>query len=123
MTLEEHFKAGYELFGPEAMKIMDQFFSGEIDWETCIASVEEPVINYRIHRMLWDEMERTHPNMVKMTSKFADYLDKQTHIAWVLETDEFLDEGTIGQFESIHVEIDDTIENGYYELVYEGELK
>ena len=118
MTLEEHFKAGYELFGPEAMKIMDQFFSGEIDWEMCVVSVKEPVINYRIHRMMWDEIERSHPKMIKITSKFADYLDKQTPVAWVEETDELLDEGTIGQFESISIEIDDTIENEYYELVY-----
>lgn len=117
MTLQEHFKAGYELFGPEAMKIIDQFFSGEIDWETCISSVEEPVVNYRIHRMMWDEIEQTHPKMIKITSKFADYLDKQTPIAWVEETNELLDEGTVGQFESIPIEIDDTIENDY-ELVY-----
>lgn len=117
MTLEEHFKAGYELFGPESMKIMDQFFSGEIDWETCVASVEEPVINYRIHRMIWDEIERTHPKMVKITSKFAEYLDNQG--VEVTETsDELPEDGIIGQFDSISIEIDDTIENEYYELVY-----
>jgi hypothetical protein len=118
MTLEEHFKAGYELFGPEAMKIMDQFFSGEIDWETCVASAEEPVINYRIHRMMWDEIDKTNPKMIKMTSKFADYIDSQG-VEFTDIPDDLPEGGVIGQFDSIPIEIDDTIENEYYELVYE----
>lgn len=117
MTLEEHFRSGYEIFGPEAMKIMDQFFSGEIDWETCTASVEEPIINYRIHRMMWDEIEENNPKMVKITSKFAAYLDNQG-VEFTDIPDDLPEDAVIGQFDSIPIEIDDTIENEYYELVY-----
>ena len=117
MTLEEHFKAGYELFGPEAMQIADQFFGGEIDYETFINSVGEPIINYRIHRMMWDEIEETNPKMVKITSRFAEYLNGQD-VEFVESPDEFPEDGIVGQFTGIPIEIDDTIENEYYELVY-----
>jgi len=117
MTLEEHFKAGYELFGPEAMKIMDQFFGGEIDWDTCIASVEEPVINYRIHRMMWDEIQESRPKKIKVTSKFDSYLQRSVVVV-ESEPPEYFSGGTIGSFDAIPIEIDDTIENEYYELVY-----
>lgn len=118
MTLQEHFKAGYELFGPEAMEIAAQFFGGDIDFDTFMDRVVNPVINYRIHRMMWDEIEETNPKMIKMTSKFSDYLDKQSVIEWVEESEELLNEGVVGQFDSIPVEIDDTIEDEYYEFVY-----
>ena len=117
MTLKEHFKMGYELFGPEAMKIADQFFGGEIDYETFMDTVGEPIFNYRIHRMIWDEIEEANPKMVKMTSKFADYLSNQG-VEFADVSDELLKDGVIGQFDSIPIEIDDTIENEYYELVY-----
>lgn len=118
MTLEEHFKAGYELFGPEAMKMADKFFSGEIDYETFISSIGEPIINYRIHRMMWDEIDKTNPKMIKMTSRLADYLDNQG-VEFTDAPDDLPEGGVIGQFDSIPIEIDDTIENEYYELVYE----
>ena len=117
MTLEEYFKSGYELFGPEAMKIMDQFFSGDIDWETCVSSATEPVINYRIHRMMWDEIEKTHPKMIKVTLKFTDYFNTQC-VEFTDISDDLPEDAVIGQFEGIPIEIDDTIENEYYELVY-----
>ena len=120
MTLEECFKAGYELFGPEAMKIMDQFFSGEIDWETCIDRATDSVINYRIHRMMWDEIERTHPKMIKITLKFADYLNTKC-VEFTYIPDDLPEDAVIGQFEGIPIEIDDTIENEYYQFVYEEE--
>jgi hypothetical protein len=117
MTLKEHFKAGYTLFGPEAMQIADKFFGGEIDYETFMDSVGEPIFNYRIHRMMWDEIEKTNPKMIKMTSRFADYLDNQG-VEFTDALDDLPEGGVIGQFDGIPIEIDDTIENEYYELVY-----
>lgn len=118
MTLREHFKAGYELFGPEAMQLADQFFGGEIDWDTFMDRVKEPVMNYRIRRMMWNEIEETKPKMVKVTSWFADYLQRSV-VMIESEPPEHFSGGTIGHFKAIPIEIDDTIENEYYELVYE----
>lgn len=117
MTLKEHFKAGYELFGPEAMKIADKFFGGEIDWDTFMSLVEEPVVKYRIHMMMWDEIESTKPKLLKVTSWFADYINEQG-IEFIDETGELPSNGVVGQFKSIPIEIDDGIGNEYYELIY-----
>ena len=117
MTLREHFKAGYELFGPEAMKRADQYFAGEIDYKTFMDNIDEVVLNYRIYKIMWDDIETTNPKIVKVTSRFATYLSAQG-VEFTEMSDELLESGIIGQFDVIDIEIDDTIKNEYYELVY-----
>ena len=55
---------------------------------------------------------------IKVTSKFATYLEETCHTDFLDVKDKPKYEGTWGQFESVSIEIDDTIENEYYELVY-----
>lgn len=55
---------------------------------------------------------------IKVTSKFAAYLEETCHTDFLDVTEKSKYEGPWGQFESIPIEIDDTIENEYYELVY-----
>jgi hypothetical protein len=117
MTLKEHFKQGYELFGPEAMQLFNRFVSGEIDWDTLMTHIEEPVINYRIQRLMWDEISKLKPKMIKITSQFAKYFYSES-VKWDELYDELPEDATVGEFDSIPVEIDDTIENKFYELVY-----
>jgi hypothetical protein len=61
------------------------------------------------------------PRKIKITSKFNAYLD--TACETVFEEphqNEFARAaGTIGRWDGIPIEIDDTIENEYYEIVYE----
>lgn len=117
MTFEEWIKAGYKFFGPEAMQVMNQFFSGKIDWNTAMDLVQDPFWKYRISEFMWDEIEKTNPKMVKITSKFASYLDTQ-NVEWMEILDELPKGVTTGRFDSIPIEIDDSITNEYYELVY-----
>ena len=58
---------------------------------------------------------------IKVTSKFSAYLEETCHTDFLDVTEKSKYDGTWGQFESIPIEIDDTIENEYYELVYEEE--
>lgn len=117
MTLEEHFRTGYKIFGSEAMEIAGQFFGGEIDYDTFISSVGEPIMNYRIHKLMWDEIEETNPKMVKITSRFAEYLNKQG-VEFAEIPDELPKDVIVGRYDYIPIEIDDTIDDYYYELVY-----
>ena len=57
------------------------------------------------------------PKKIKITSKFDKYL--QRSVGWVeSKPPEYFSGGTIGSFNAVPIEIDDTIENEYYELVY-----
>jgi hypothetical protein len=57
------------------------------------------------------------PKKIKITSKFDKYL--QRSVAWVeSKSPEYFSGGTIGSFNAIPIEIDDTIESEYYEIVY-----
>ncbi len=64
------------------------------------------------------------PIKIKITSEFSKYLDKVcTTTFQEMSIDEYVKTygrtGKIGNFDSVPIEIDDTIENEYYELVYE----
>ena len=64
------------------------------------------------------------PRKIKITSSFDAYL--HTVCPTIVEDslrDEYLARGVCGQFTGIPIEIDDTIENEYYELVYEEKKK
>lgn len=59
------------------------------------------------------------PRKIKITSSFDAYL--RTVCPTIVENppqDAYLAKGVCGQFTGIPIEIDDTIENEYYELVY-----
>lgn len=60
------------------------------------------------------------PRKIKITSKFNTYLDTicQTVFEEPHRNELARIAGTIGRFDGITIEIDDTIENEYYELVY-----
>ena len=116
MTFDDYIIKGYELFGPEGMKIATQFFSGEIDLDTCIANMACPVANYYMEKEVRDKR----PSKIKVTSQFADYLQKSV-VMIVTEPPKHFSGGTIGSWAAVPIEIDDTIENEYYELVYEEE--
>ena len=47
MTFEEWIQESYEFFGPEAMKVFNQYFSGNIDYDTCINKVYDAYIKYQ----------------------------------------------------------------------------
>ena len=59
-----------------------------------------------------------HIKKIKITSKFASYLDGLTS-PFVEKPKEPPKDAIVGQFTSVHMEIDDTIEDEYYEIVYE----
>ena len=48
---------------------------------------------------------------IKVTSKFAAYLDETCHIDFLKVEDKPKFDGTWGQFESVPIEVDDAIEN------------
>lgn len=52
---------------------------------------------------------------IKVTSKFCNYLDQTCHPTFLNKDP--LPPGVIGKFIGIPLELDDTIENEYYELV------
>jgi hypothetical protein len=61
----------------------------------------------------------TLPRKIKITSKFNAYLDTVCETVFEEPPNEFARAtGTIGRWDGIPIEIDDTIENEYYELVY-----
>lgn len=115
MSLKDYIDKGYELFGPDAMKILTRYLQGEIDFATCALNMAAPVANYRLCKAVTEKR----PNKIKITSKFAEYL-KTTQIPYVTDTTEY-QESYVGKFDAIPFEIDDTIESEYYELVYEEE--
>jgi hypothetical protein len=60
------------------------------------------------------------PRKIKITSRFSAYLDAVCQTVFEEPQNEFAKAaGTIGRWDGIPIEIDDTIENEYYELVYE----
>lgn len=61
------------------------------------------------------------PKKIKVTSDFYDYLVAKTKDEVVLHKDDDLPNGYYGTFTGIPIEIDDAIENEYYELVYPKE--
>jgi hypothetical protein len=65
-----------------------------------------------------DDARLTNPKKIKVTSQFADYLQKSVVIT-IHEPPKHFSGGTIGSWRATPIEIDDTIENEYYELVYE----
>lgn len=116
MTLDDYIIKGYELFGPEAMKTATQFFSGEIDFNTCVDKMANPVADYYLQK----EIREKTPKLIKMTSQFANYLDKRWNP--IVEKPTTIPNGyKEAQFEGIPIIVDDTIENEYYEIVYEEE--
>lgn len=63
------------------------------------------------------------PRKIKITSKTAAILDEISKpVFQEMSLDEFIETygatGTVGQFEGMSCEIDDTIEDEYYEIVY-----
>lgn len=61
------------------------------------------------------------PRKIKITSKFNAYLDTVCETVFVEPPQNELARvaGVTGRWDGIPIEIDDTIENEYYELVYE----
>lgn len=55
-------------------------------------------------------------NKIKVTQNFADYLIKECHPTFLNKDP--LPPGVFGEFVGVPIEIDNTIENEYYELVY-----
>ena len=60
------------------------------------------------------------PRKIKITSAFSAYLDTvcETVFEEPHQNELARAAGTIGRWDGIPIEIDDTIENEYYELVY-----
>ena len=73
MTFDDYILKGYELFGPEGMQIATQFFSGKIDFDTCVANMACPVANYYMQKEINDNI----PNKIKVTREFARYLERR----------------------------------------------
>jgi hypothetical protein len=113
MTFDDYILKGYELFGPEGMQIATKFFSGEIDFDTCVKKMHLPVVNYYMQK----EINEKIPNKIKFTHEFAAYLERHES-AWAEIPSNLPNGAVVGQFTGIPIEIDDTIENEYYELVY-----
>jgi hypothetical protein len=68
----------------------------------------------------------TLPKKIKITSKVDAILDAYSKPVFKeMSRDEFIETygsvGTVGQFTGIPIEIDDTIENEYYEIVYDND--
>lgn len=61
---------------------------------------------------------RTKAKKIKVTTQFANYLEQTCHPIFLEVEEQTKFKGVIGRFDSIPIEIDDTIENEYYELVY-----
>ena len=60
------------------------------------------------------------PRKIKITSKAAKYLDAVCETVFEESPNELARAaGTIGRWDGIPIEVDDTIENEYYEIVYE----
>jgi hypothetical protein len=60
------------------------------------------------------------PRKIKITSKFNAYLDTVCETVFEEPPNEFARAtGVTGRWDGIPIEIDDTIENEYYELIYE----
>ena len=62
------------------------------------------------------------PRKIKLTSKAAAILGEASKpVFQEMSIDEYVKTygGTVGQFIGIPIEVDDTIENEYYEFVYE----
>ena len=60
------------------------------------------------------------PRKIKITSKAAEYLDAVCETVFEEPPNELARmSGTIGRWDGIPIEVDDTIENDYYEFVYE----
>jgi hypothetical protein len=69
--------------------------------------------NIKMH----SDVRSSKPKKIKITSMFDRYLSQS--IVWAeSKPPECFSGGTIGSFDAIPIEIDDTIENEYYELVY-----
>ena len=60
------------------------------------------------------------PKKIKITSEFYEYLAVVCQTTFESASNRA---GVYGQFTGIPIEIDDTIENEYYELVYEDDKK
>lgn len=61
------------------------------------------------------------PRKIKITSTFSDYLDTACETIFEDPPQNNLlakGAGTMGRWDGIPIEIDDTIENEYYEIVY-----
>ena len=113
MTFDDYIIKGYELFGPDAMKIATQFFSGEIDFATCAAKMVAPTAHYQLNKSI----SENRPKKIKITSKFSEYL-QTLQTPFQEESIEDYD-GIVGRFDAIPFEVDDAIESEYYELIYE----
>ena len=60
------------------------------------------------------------PRKIKITSKAAEYLDAVCETVFEEPPNELAKAiGTIGRWDGIPIEIDDTIEDEYYKFVYE----
>jgi hypothetical protein len=57
-----------------------------------------------------------HIKKIKVTSKFCNYLDQTCHPTFLNKDP--LPQGAVGAFIGIPIELDDTIENEYYELEF-----
>lgn len=50
MTFEEWIQESVELFGPEVMEIFNQYFLGNINYDTCINKAYDAFIKYQCER-------------------------------------------------------------------------
>ena len=111
MTFDDYIIMGYEVFGPEAMQVANQFFIGDIDFQTCVDCMKNTTAHYYMQK----EINDNKPKKIKVTTAFAEYLKATTPL--LPERPNKLTGGIIGHFPGTPIEIDDEID-GHYEFVY-----
>jgi hypothetical protein len=64
-----------------------------------------------------------HPKSIKVTLKFGEWLEARANNSRLKVESIDTTKGYVASYQGIPIEIDDTIENEYYELVYEENNK
>ena len=75
-------------------------------------------MNHCIYSLMRKEIEETNPSKIKVTSQFYAYLAAYFTDNVVHTKDDDSARGYVSTYFGIPIEIDNTIESDYYELVY-----
>jgi hypothetical protein len=67
---------------------------------------------------LIEDIHVEHPKSIKVTSKFGEWIEARANNSRLKLESIDTTKGYIASYQGIPIEIDDTIENEYYELVY-----
>ena len=68
---------------------------------------------------LIEDINCEHPKSIKVTTKFGRWLDARGNNKFLKSESADASKGRIASWKGIPIEVDDTIEDEYYEFVYE----